>query len=168
MSNKTIHELDSLSEIAQNDEMLIYDISAGADNPTKKTTAGNILNYVKDDLKEVYSTDEVETNKVWIDGKKIYSKSFIMTTGLSCNANVWTNVKNNFSGLGDTCANIDSLVTVDYTNTYPNNNSPLRQKLTADALVHYPSANDLSLYFFASQNLKVGSLLTIEYTKTTD
>ena len=43
MSNKTIHELDSLSEIAQNDEMLIYDISAGADNPTKKTTVQNVL-----------------------------------------------------------------------------------------------------------------------------
>ena len=42
MSNKTIHELDSLSEIAQNDEMLIYDISAGADNPTKKCTVDKI------------------------------------------------------------------------------------------------------------------------------
>lgn len=115
-----------------------------------------------------YSTEEQFTGKYWIDRKKIYSKSFIMTTGLYCNADVWTNVKNYFSGLEGTCANIDSLVTVDYTNTYPNNNSPLRQKLRADALVHYPSANDLSLYFFTTQNLKVGSLLTIEYTKTTD
>ena len=74
MSNKTIHELDSLSEIAQNDEMLIYDISAGADNPTKKTTVGTIKNYMADNIKDVYSTDEVKTNKVWIDGKPIYRK----------------------------------------------------------------------------------------------
>ena len=83
MSNKTIHELDSLSEIAQNDEMLIYDISAGADNPTKKVTAGNILNYVKDNSKDVYSNDEVKTNKVWIDGKPIYRRVFTVTNTAS-------------------------------------------------------------------------------------
>lgn len=79
MSNKTIHELDNLSEIAQNDEMLIYDISAGADNPTKKTTAGNLLNFIKDKTKDIYSTDEVITNKIWIDGKPIYRKVFTVT-----------------------------------------------------------------------------------------
>ena len=46
MSNKTIHELDSLSEITQNDEMLIYDISAGADNPTKKVTVADLVKTV--------------------------------------------------------------------------------------------------------------------------
>lgn len=80
MSNKTIHELDSLSEIAQNDEMLIYDISAGADNPTKKTTVGTIKNYMADNIKDVYSTDEVKTNKVWIDGKPIYRKVVEITS----------------------------------------------------------------------------------------
>ena len=74
MSNKTIHELDSLSEIAQNDEMLIYDNSAGADNPTKKTTVGTIKDFMANNIKDVYSTDEVKTNKVWIDGKPIYRK----------------------------------------------------------------------------------------------
>lgn len=80
MSNKTIHELDNLSEIAQNDEMLIYDISAGADNPTKKTTVGTIKDFMANNIKDVYSTDEVKTNKVWIDEKPIYRRTINYTT----------------------------------------------------------------------------------------
>ena len=86
MSNKTIHELDSLSEIAQNDEMLIYDNSAGADNPTKKTTVGTIKDFMANNIKDVYSTDEVKTNKVWIDGKPIYRKVFYSATNWENNA----------------------------------------------------------------------------------
>ena len=32
--------------------------------------------YVNNKVKDVYSTDEVKTNKVWIDGKPIYRKTY--------------------------------------------------------------------------------------------
>ena len=38
---------------------------------------------VKDYVEEVYSTDEVKTNKIWIDGKPIYRKVLVGTTNAS-------------------------------------------------------------------------------------
>jgi hypothetical protein len=32
--------------------------------------------YVNNKVKDVYSTDEVKTNKIWIDGKPIYRKTY--------------------------------------------------------------------------------------------
>lgn len=39
-----------------------------------------ITNYVNEILKSIYSTDEIKTNKVWIDGKPIYRKTIIGVT----------------------------------------------------------------------------------------
>lgn len=158
MSNKTIHELDSLSEIAQNDEMLIYDISAGADSPTKKTTAGNILNYVKDGLKEVYSTtEEVKTNKVWIDGKPIYRKVFNYGNVSTSSFEVATNI------------NLDTLVSYggslkvsDIIRPFPYHDPTSNMKFVISAI------SENSIYFYNAWNTATDFVFYLEYTKTTD
>lgn len=37
------------------------------------------IDYIKNELKEVYSTNEVKTNKIWINGKTIYRKVYPFT-----------------------------------------------------------------------------------------
>ena len=68
MANKTINQLISLSEISSNDELPIWDSSAG---DTKKVSVENLG---KEIIKEfnTYSTTEHFTGKYWIDGKPIY------------------------------------------------------------------------------------------------
>lgn len=156
MSNKTIHELDSLSEIAQNDEMLIYDISAGADNPTKKTTAGNLLNFIKDKIKDVYSTDEVKTNKVWIDGKPIYRK-------------VYTGTASNGTSVLLDINNLDKVLNFDGILYY---GSPIQVlKLNNPNDSGYMSRvhiNGNAFNFLMGSWANLNFYIFIEYTKTTD
>lgn len=52
-------------------------------------------NYVNNKVKDVYSTDEVKTNKIWIDGKPIYRKVITFTTGNSAgDINIAHNINN--------------------------------------------------------------------------
>ena len=64
--NKTIHELNSLSQAEATDELIVYDVSEGE---SKKIQAQNLVGGDPH-----YSTDETFTGKYWIDGKKIYRK----------------------------------------------------------------------------------------------
>ena len=69
--NKTIHELNSLSQAELTDELIIYDVSEGE---SKKIQVQNLVGNPN------YSTDETFTGQYWIDGKPIYRK---VVTGLS-------------------------------------------------------------------------------------
>ena len=155
MSNKTIHELDSLTEITQNDEMLIYDISAGADNPTKKTTVGTIKNYMADNIKDVYSTDEVKTNKVWIDGKPIYRKVWYWQ-------NVTSGAKDNLASL-----HIDKIVII---NPVISEGTYIFQPYFSDTSYSrlLIDKSNWNLIWDKSAGTADWIVLTIEYTKTTD
>lgn len=62
--NKTIHELNSLSQAEATDELIIYDVSEGE---SKKIQVQNLNN-------PNYSTTEQKTGGTWIDGKPIYRK----------------------------------------------------------------------------------------------
>lgn len=63
--------------------------------------------YVNNKVKDVYSTDEIKTNKIWIDGKPIYRKvyegmsvndiSFIIDTSLKSGTTVLTDCGGYFS-----------------------------------------------------------------------
>lgn len=63
--NKTIHELNSLSQAEATDELIIYDVSEGE---SKKIQVQNLVG------NPYYSTDETFTGQYWIDGKPIYRK----------------------------------------------------------------------------------------------
>lgn len=77
--NKTINQLTNLAEISSNDELPIWDNSAG---DTKKVS---IENLGKEIIKEfnTYSTTEHFTGKYWTDGKPIYEKTFTNSWGSS-------------------------------------------------------------------------------------
>lgn len=76
MSNQTIHELTNLSEISTNDELPIWDNSAGA---TKKVSVEELSLAVNNTVNS-YSTEEVNTGTKWIDGKAVYKKTFDLGT----------------------------------------------------------------------------------------
>ena len=69
-------------------EQGIYDATI-TPKTTKTTSDSDVYacNYVNDALIEEYSTDEVMTNKVWIDGKPIYRKVIKSTSTYSANYN---------------------------------------------------------------------------------
>lgn len=83
MSNQTIHELTELTEVADNDELIVYDVS---ESSSKKVKTTNLLH-------NHYSTEEVWTGKYDINGNKIYRKTFIYnnialsTTGTTLQSN---------------------------------------------------------------------------------
>lgn len=163
MSNKTIHELDSLSEIAQNDEMLIYDISAGADNPTKKTTVGTIKDFMANNIKDVYSTDEVKTNKVWIDGKPIYRLVWTASNiNIGVNSDVaLTNILAN--------KNMNSLISIKGTVYHPHN--AFINMIPNESIGVRFNTSDNYIYIrnnYSSNSNDCEVVLIIEYTKTTD
>ena len=62
--NKTIHELNSLTQAQADDELIIYDVS---EIESKKIRVQNLNN-------PNYSTTEQKTGGTWIDGKPIYRK----------------------------------------------------------------------------------------------
>ena len=56
----------------------------------KDDTTKNIKEYI--DESEVYSTSEIKTNKVWIDGKPIYKLSFLVPSFSNSRVSVSTGV----------------------------------------------------------------------------
>lgn len=53
-----------------------------SDGYSESKIDGYSCNYINNITKEVYSTTEVKTNKVWIDGKPIYRKIFEGTANI--------------------------------------------------------------------------------------
>ena len=76
--NKTIHELNSLTQAQADDELIIYDVSEGE---SKKIQVQALTN-------PNYSTTEQKTGGTWIDGKPIYRKVVSGITYSSGNVSV--------------------------------------------------------------------------------
>lgn len=138
-------------------ELLIKELSNKVDTNTSE------IQSIKD--AEVYSTSEVKTNKVWIDGKPIYRKSFIITS-ISTGSNYITH---NIDNLGD-------LINV-YGNCLRKDGKWQPALRTDSTLLDWQiGVNDIGSTQFV---LMVGSKytgsvvitkgnITLEYTKTTD
>ena len=62
--NKTIHELNSLSQAEATDELIVYDVSEGESKKIQVQALNN----------PNYSTTEQKTGGTWIDGKPIYRR----------------------------------------------------------------------------------------------
>lgn len=72
--NKTIHELNTLTQTKPTDEMLVYDVTDGT---SKKTQVKNLVGN--------YSETETLTGATWIDEKPIYRRVYKATLGSSAN-----------------------------------------------------------------------------------
>lgn len=116
---------------------------------------------VTEENKEVYSTDEVKTNKVWIDGKPIYRKVITQTITTPSSENIISDF--------DT-----SLI-----NTMISFYGSIKQTSGTQAPIsYYDSENDGAFVYmsklhnrfvFNAKTAGVGDvILIVEYTKTTD
>lgn len=105
----------------------------------------------KDMMQDVYSTEEVKTNKVWIDGKPIYRK---VSNVLISNKSNWTSLIN--------IPNLDKL-----TNVYGFcKNVTVPRYESPNYYVQFLFENDY-LKYMANGTSGSASIVT-EYTKTTD
>lgn len=113
------------------------------------------------DTKELFSTDEIKTNKVWIDGKPIYKKVITQTI----------TTPNRFIPIGDfDISLIDSLISI---------YGSIKQSLgNITPISFYNNANDGAFVCMSKEDNRfvlyaresgVGDvILIVEYTKTTD
>lgn len=147
--NKTINDLEQIATVSTSDELPIY-----SEGETKKVNVGNLK-------KEVYSTEETLTNKVWIDGKPIYRKCKSQQTYSGAGTN------NVFDlGLNGVIDSLVSLISVtkqsngEQISDYYNSTSALQNcYLKSDGTVQYRAG---SSYSYGQ------TTVIVEYTKTTD
>lgn len=141
-------ELELVNQIPTIDSTVSTTSTNGIENQA-------ITNYVKDI--NVYSTNEVDTGKTWIDGKPIYRK--VVDCGLLPN-NTFKDVSHNISNL-DEIININGII--NYNNGFYNL-FPL-YKTSSIAYIDYISTSIFKIKTTQSEgnaNLK----LIVEYTKT--
>lgn len=121
---------------------------------------------INETTKEVYSTDEVKTNKVWIDGKPIYRKVLtqtITTTSITVTDSGKLNLISDF----DT-SSIDAIISFYGSIKQPwGNIAPISYyNSEEDGIFAYMSKTDNR---FVLNTRTIGDvILIVEYTKTTD
>lgn len=119
----------------------------------------------KEEVTEVYSTEETKTNKVWLDGRPIYKKTFTGVTGSTAGG----------IGVEHGIENFDMLVNY-YGNTYRYNDKECRpipnfyitNENNLYAIVLY-YINDVNFSLtYGSQRTGLNFNITLEYVKTND
>lgn len=124
-------------------------------NSTKNAYA---CGYINDLVEEVYSTDEVKTNKVWIDGKPIYKKVTNFTNKL-----ISRGANNLATGISNMETLIDSKLYMKYNNTW------FADWLDNGFVNKTYTSNGSNYRVDCSSDLTAQQLILItEYTKTTD
>ena len=135
------------------------------DGYSASTTDSYSCNYVNNVIKDVYSTDEVKTNKVWIDERPIYRKIISLEKNdLSSGLN---SINHNISNLEDiitiygtlkrTDNNVQNLIPWDTTNT------------DWKIFVSDISSTSFGLTLGSNSYLYLNRLnIVLEYTKSTD
>ena len=115
-------------------------------------------NYVNNNIQDVYSTNEIKTNKIWINNKPIYRKTF--------------NRGNDLSSFNHNIANVD-LIWIDSAHS-------IRKHLSGNVFNIVGGTNDsaIKLVIYVNDTEvhidNIGGLspseiyITLEYTKTTD
>ena len=115
---------------------------------------------IKQNLQEVYSTNEIKTNKLWVDNKPIYRK---VITGLSAFSN--GSAINVDTGV----TTVDSLINIygSAPRTGVQRQYPINNVYTECALVK--STGKIYLESISRDvSFSSGGYVVIEYTKTTD
>ena len=82
--NKTIHELEELTQAEATDELIVFDVS---DAKSKKVKVQNLVGG--------YSQSETFTGQYWNDEKPIYRRVFIYQN-VSAPTGTFTNIDSNF------------------------------------------------------------------------
>lgn len=150
-----ISELDSVINVDGTEVLPI--VQSGV---TKKVTANKLLELAQET--DVYSTSEVQTNKVWIDGKPIYRK--VIDCGNLPN-NEAKNVAHSISNLGYV---IRLYLTVTTGTSFYNSNMAGTSNMYSGGTVLVRATSD-NIQIGTNYNYSGHSAYAIiEYTKTTD
>ena len=112
--------------------------------------------------KQVYSTTETKTNKVWIDNKPIYRKVY-----------KFTNPSTSSPGYNLDINNLGDITHISFIGDYNYNNYRYRRESTYFASNDYMNCfirdNTIQLRFESNFRAGINTLyVTLEYTKTTD
>lgn len=160
MSYNIVQEDGTLKKIAGLSKLNVWTGTQADYNAQKNTIPNGSYVNITDDaesgngIKDIYSTDEVKTNKVWIDGKPIYRKVLLCTTNTKLDAQgTWTVV----SGWSETPSDIKEFVCINTSNVSLGNR--IDYMIQTDKTLKFYS---LAWYLF----VQVGDKLIIEYTKT--
>ena len=149
--NKTINDLEQITTVSTSDELPIF-----SEGETKKVTVGQLR-----DIKDVYSTEETLTNKVWIDGKLIYRKCKSQQTYSGAGTN-------NVFDLGLNGV-IDSLVSLRTVTKQSNGEQICDYYNSTSALQNCYLKSDGTIQYRAGSSYSYGeTTVIVEYTKTTD
>lgn len=128
------------------------------DGYSTSTSDSYSCNYVNNNIQDVYSTNEIKTNKIWINNKPIYRKTF--------------NRGNDLSSFNHNIANVD-LIWIDSAHS-------IRKHLSGNVFNIVGGTNDsaIKLVIYVNDTEvhidNIGGLspseiyITLEYTKTTD
>lgn len=120
-------------------------------NETDKAPSVQAVNNA---LLDIYSTEEVKTNKVWIDGKPIYRKTFVRG--------------NSFSSFEHGIENVEHIWTDDEF-TFRQHDSGNHISLNASGAQTYVYANPTTVEIKNTGAISAPYVyITLEYTKTTD
>lgn len=156
MARKTINQLTELDKAEASDKVALYDNST---NTTKKISMSNLFSSGFD----VYSTSEVKTNKIWINGKPIYRK--VVECGTLPN-NTTKTVNVNIANIGDVVnligfatSSTGSTITLPYIYDASTYIEFYFSKTNLNVIIK--SSFDASIYYTTSYAI-------LEYTKTTD
>lgn len=147
--NKTINDLEQITTVSTSDELPIF-----SENETKKVTVGQLR-----DIKDVYSTEETLTNKVWIDGKPIYRK--VVDCGALPN--------NSLKTVAHNIANIGFVINLYGIASDGSEWLPLPASYYSNSAVGLSvDGTNISLRPYTNRTTYTTTYVTIEYTKSTD
>lgn len=152
LSEEVHEQLDALDDY-------VVDSMAGNEN-NKAPSVRSVKDYVQD----IYSTDEVKTNKIWIDNKPIYRKSIYI--------NAFPNVAEKNVAHGIT--NISQILDIygyatDGSRTFPLPFISVNITTGSASGSIYITANSTNVTLGTASNRSAFSgYVTLEYTKTTD
>jgi hypothetical protein len=131
-------------------------------NTNSKTNLVNAINSIID--AEIYSTEEVKTNKIWIDGKPIYRKVVDLGTISGTHA-----TKTLYDGYYDTIVDFDGYKYKSTNKMSLNSDTSSSNWMRVDYYIE--SSNDLSINVHRNSTgvwTDWSIKIIIEYTKTTD
>ncbi len=116
---------------------------------------------INEEIKEVYSTDEVKTNKVWIDGKPIYRKVLTQTITTSSSENIIS---------GFDISLIDNIISFYGSIKQPSGTiTPISYSASEEDGAFICMSKARNSFVLYAKAYGVGDvILIVEYTKTTD
>lgn len=119
---------------------------------------------VKDYVKEVYSKDEVKTNKIWIDGKPIYRRTFsgtLTVSNLRTTHTIGSNISSSWVDNGNSFLNTPDSVRAINASESADTTTNVRTEITNNKTILNVISGGSSYYMGTYY-------VTVEYTKTTD